>query len=105
MGRAGPAELHAAFLAAQIFCERGDELGFRALGEPGSGVVPVFSSADQLALARGPVPWFALSGSDLLELLPRGYDLLLDSGGSAPLRLRPAALVRRPADVEPGASP
>lgn len=94
-GTATPAELHAAFLAAEVFCEGGTTVGFRALGTPGAGVIPVFTSLDQLALARGPVRWFSTTGDDLLGLLPAGYDLLLDAAGPAPLRLRPAALTRR----------
>lgn len=94
-GIATPADLHAAFLAATVYCERGAQPGFRALGVPGEGLVPVYSSPEQLALARGTVDWFALTGSELLDLLPAGYDLLLDQGGPAPTRLRPAALVRR----------
>jgi hypothetical protein len=90
-----PARLHAAFLAATVYCERAERPGFRALGEPGSGVVPVFSSVEQLALARGTVAWFACTGADLLTELPVGYDLLLDMGGPQPVRLRPAALDRR----------
>jgi hypothetical protein len=57
--------------------------------------VPVFTSPEQLALARGTVPWFALPGWDLLDQLPDGYDVVLDMGGRAPVRLRPAALDRR----------
>jgi hypothetical protein len=88
-----------AFLTATVYCERGNEPGdgpgFRALGAVGHGLIPVYSSLEQLALARGTVPWFALTGAELLDLLPSGYDLLLDQGGSAPLRLQPAALTRR----------
>lgn len=94
-GAASPAELHEAFLAARVYCERGERPGFRALGAPGDGVVPVYSSPEQLALARGTVDWFAMTGADLLTELPDGYDLLLDMGGSAPLRLRTDALTRR----------
>jgi hypothetical protein len=100
-GSATPADLHAAFLAATVYCERGAAPGFRALGAPGAGVVAVYSSEEQVALARGTVPWFALTGNDLLDQVPDGYDLLLDPGGAAPVRLRPAALVRRVSvDVE-----
>ncbi len=94
-GAAAPAELHAALLGAAVYCERGATPGFRALGAPGDGVVPVFSSPEQLALARGAVPWFSLPGSELLDLLPEGYDLVLDMGGGTPLRLRSAAVERR----------
>jgi hypothetical protein len=94
-GAATAADLHAAFLAAIVYCERAGRPGFRALGGPDGGVVAVYSSPEQLALARGTVGWFALTGADLLEQLPAGYDLLLDPGGPAPTRLRPGALVRR----------
>lgn len=80
-----------------VYAERADTPGFRALGAPRAGVVPVFSSLDQLALARGAVPWFSVTGSELLDLVPPGYDLLLDMGGFTPLRLRTEALTRRPA--------
>lgn len=92
-------DLHAAFLAATVYCERGPQPGFLALGAPGRGVIPVFTSPLQLALARGAVGWFSLSGADLLDLLPAGYDLLLDLGCPTPLRLRPAA-IGRPAVFE-----
>lgn len=89
-------QLHTAFLTSVVYCERGDAPGFRALGSPRAGVVPVFSSPEQLALARGAVRWFSMTGAALLDLVPAGYDLLLDMGGPAPLRLRPDALTARP---------
>jgi hypothetical protein len=94
-GAATPADLHAALLAATVYCEQPPSPGFRAFGSAGAGVVPVFSSAQQLALARGAVPWFSLPGADLLGLLPPGYEVILDIGGGTPLRLRPAALEHR----------
>ena len=97
LGAATPEQLHATFLAATVYCERADTPGFRALGAPRAGVVPVFSSPEQLALARGTVPWFSVTGAELLGLAPPGYDLLLDMGGSTPLRLRTAALTARAA--------
>lgn len=97
LGDAGPHELHRAFLDSVVYCERAGGPGFRALGPAGAGVVPVFSSPEQLALARGTVEWFAVTGAQLLDLLPAGYDLLLDLAGPAPLRLRPSALTARTA--------
>src|SRR5215470_5974364 len=85
-------ELHEAFLDATVYCERGERPGFRALGAPGAGAVPVYSSLGQLALARGAVDWFALQGRDLLTELPEGYDVLLDMAGPRPLRLSHRAL-------------
>jgi hypothetical protein len=97
LGAATPQQLHAAFLSAVVYCERGETPGFRALGAARAGVIPVFSSPDQLALARGTVPWFSTTGADLLDLVPPGYDLVLDMAGSAPLRLRTDAMTARPA--------
>jgi hypothetical protein len=97
LGVADSRQLHEAFLVAAVFCERGADPGFRALGAPHAGVVPVFTSPDQLALARGTVPWFSLAGSDLLDQLPPGYDVVLDIAGPVPLRLRTSAMTTRPA--------
>jgi hypothetical protein len=97
LGAAPPSQLHEAFLGAVVYCERGAAPGFQALGSSRSGVVPVFSSPDQLALARGTVPWFAMTGADLLDQLPAGYDLVLDIAGPTPLRLRSGALTAGPA--------
>lgn len=106
LGAAAAETLHRCFLASVVYCERGDRPGFRALGPPRDGVVPVFSSPEQLALARGTVEWFAAPGADLLDQLPPGYDLVLDLAGPAPLRLRPAALTARPVvDVGPEPAP
>lgn len=91
LGVADLRPLHEAFLAATVFCERGADPGFRALGVPDAGIVPVFSSVEQLALARGTVGWFSLTGADLLAQLPAGYDLVLDIAGPYPLRLHPGA--------------
>lgn len=92
VGRASPEELHHAFLSANLFCEAGERPGFIALGAPGAGFIPVFTSEAELARARGPAGWLATSGADLLGMIPEGYDLILDMAGPAPLRLRPAAL-------------
>jgi hypothetical protein len=91
LGVADSSRLHEAFLAATVYCERGSDPGFRALGVPDAGVVPVFSSIEQLALALGTVGWFSMTGADLLAQLPSGYDFLLDIAGAHPLRLHPAA--------------
>ena len=93
-GAATAAELHRVLLSSTVYCERGERPGFEALGPPGEGAVCIFSSLEQLALARGTVDWFALTGADLLDLLPAGYDLLLDLGGAAPVRIATAALDR-----------
>lgn len=93
-GRAQPQELHEAFLVASVFCEAGEKPGFVAVGSPGSGLIPVFSSEHELLRALGHVAWFATTGADVLGLLPEGYDIVLDMAGDSPLRLRPSALER-----------
>lgn len=85
-------ELHDAFLSANVFCEAGHRPGLLAVGAPGDGFIPVFSSEAELQQARGPVGWFATTGADLLGLIPEGYDVALDMAGPAPLLLRRAAL-------------
>lgn len=104
-GSAGPGELFEAFLSATVFCERPERPGFVAVGEAGEGLVPVFSSLEELAryvAARGDhqeaaCRWFSTAGSDLLDLLPEGYDLVLDPASGRGLRLRAAAWRPRPA--------
>ena len=91
-GRASPEELHEAFVTATVWCEAGESPGFVAMGTAGSGLIPVFSSPEQLARARGAVAWFSTTGADVLSLVPEGYDVALDIAGDAPLRLRMAAL-------------
>lgn len=91
------AELHAVLLDATVYCQRADTPGFaaaRTQTDAVPGLVWVFSSPAQLALACGSTPWFSLAGRDLLESLPTGYDLLLDIAGPAPLLIRPSALDR-----------
>jgi hypothetical protein len=91
-GRATPQGLHDAFVSATVFCEAGDRPGFVAVGPPGDGFIPVFTSDRELARARGAVRWFSTTGADLLGLVPDGYDLILDIAGPTPLRLCPAAV-------------
>jgi type III secretion system (T3SS) SseB-like protein len=93
-GTASAVDLHAALLAATVFCERGPRPGFIAWGRPDSGLIAVFSSVAELALARGRVDYFSLTGADLLDLLPSGYDLVLDIAGENPLRLSMDAVGR-----------
>ena len=93
-GEADAHALHEAFVAATLWCEAGDRPGFQALGTPGAGMIPVFTSEIELARAHGAVSWFSTTGSDLLDLVPEGYDLVLDMAGETPLLLRPAALRR-----------
>ncbi|MFF4992767.1 SseB family protein [Streptosporangium saharense] len=75
-----------AFNSTRFYCQATERPGTLALGDPGSGVVPVFTSLDGLTAyltARGETEdarWFSTLGADLLTLLPAGYGLLVDPG-------------------------
>ncbi|MER7133670.1 SseB family protein [Streptosporangium saharense] len=75
-----------AFASTRFYCRAAERPGTLALGEPGAGVVPVFTSLDGLTAyvtARGEAQdarWFSTLGADLLTLLPSGYGLLIDPG-------------------------
>lgn len=86
--------VHDAFLQSRFWCEAGDRPGLQALGAPGAGVVPAFTSEAELVRARGAVRWFSTTGGDLLDLLPDRYELVVDIQSEAPLRLRSAAVQR-----------
>ncbi len=85
-GDGSPQELREAFVSARLYCQAAERPGTLALGEPGAGVVPVFTSLDGLTAyvtARGEsegARWFSTLGGDLLTLLPAGYGLLIDPG-------------------------
>ncbi|MYW03766.1 SseB family protein [Streptomyces sp. SID3343] len=76
-----------ALRAARLYCAQPESPGFGALGVPGDGMVPVFTSLEQLARFAGQGAWFSTLGSDLLDLLPPGYDLGLDLAGPQPYLL------------------
>jgi hypothetical protein len=94
-GQGSPQELLDAFLAADLLCEAPERPGVVPARTPdGRDVVCVHTSAAQLAAARGAVPWFSTTGLDLLGLLPRGHDLLLDPAAPHALLLRTSQLRR-----------
>ena len=97
VGSAGVEELHQAFLTATVFLQAGDRPGLMVVGVPPHGLVPVWTSEAELARSIGSSAWFSTTGADLLDLLPAGYDLVLDPDGDTALRLRPSALRREPA--------
>ena len=98
-GEADAQAVYEAFLGARFWCEAGDSPGVEALGSPGAGVVPVFTSEAELAQARGAVRWLSTTGADLLDLVPGDHQLVVDMNGQTPLCLRPGA-IRRGAVVE-----
>ena len=92
--------LHAAFCCAQVFCQANDRPGFVAVGEGAERFAPVFTSLVALARFAGQTPWFATTGQEVLDLLPDGYDIVLDAGAPYAIRLSGDATEQR--IVEPG---
>lgn len=94
-GDGGPQELREAFVSARLYCQAAERPGVLALGEPGAGLVPAFTSPDRLAAyvtARGETEaanCFSTLGADLLGLLPPGYGLIVDPGTEHTLILTP----------------
>ncbi len=87
------------FVESTVYCEAGERPGLVAMTTPTGPVIPVFTSETELARFRGAVRWFSTTGADLLDLVPPGYDLVLDPAGPHPTRLRPQA-TRRVARIE-----
>lgn len=87
--------LHAAFCTAQVFCQAGAHPGFLAVEEAGDLAVPVFTSLVELARFAGQTAWFSALGQDVLNLLPDGYDVVVDAGTPRAVRLRGDATTRR----------
>ncbi|MFI7447507.1 SseB family protein [Nonomuraea sp. NPDC049714] len=78
-----------AFQRARLYCEAMDKPGVVAVGPPGKGLVPAFTSPEALAhyvTAKGSdvesqePRYFSTLGADLLGLLPDGYAVLVDPG-------------------------
>jgi len=97
-GELDPHALHTAFCGAHVFCQAGDTPGFLAVEEDGDRVVPVFTSLVELARFAGQTAWFSTIGQELLDLLPDGYDIVVDPGSSHPLRLLGSATELRERD-------
>ncbi|GAA2506611.1 hypothetical protein GCM10010406_49040 [Streptomyces thermolineatus] len=77
------------FLRSTVYFQRPEEPGFLAVGEPGSGMIPVFSSLAELARFAGACAWASTIGEDLLGLAPAGFVFLLDPLGRHPHRFDP----------------
>jgi hypothetical protein len=108
-------ELTDRFLAARVYALRTEKPGFVAVGTPGAGYIPVFSSLDEVARYAVQFPerygegidWLSTTGEDLLTLVPNDYGLVLDVASDHAVRLdanaigdKPVLVVRRrpPAD-------
>lgn len=96
-GHLSPVAFQAAFEQAQLWVQRVGTDGapsVAAVGREGAGLVAVHTSAERLAAYAGECDWARASGSDLLELLPEGYGVVVDPGGPFTVVL-PAAAIRR----------
>lgn len=102
-GHLSPVAFQAAFERAQLWVQRVGTDGapsVAAVGPEGAGLVAVHTSAERLAAYAGECDWARASGSDLLELLPEGYGVVVDPGGPFTVVL-PAAAIRRGVVVAP----
>jgi len=91
-----------AFQQATVYCQKPEHPGFMAVGPPGAGVIPVFTSLEQLeryavtyGLAHhGGVEWFSTTGADVLDLMPDGYGIVVDPASEHSATLPAHALHR-----------
>lgn len=88
-----------AFAESVLFCRRGDDLTFAAIGEEGAGLIPMYSSELTLFRGEGACGWFTGTGKTLLPLVPLGYGVVLDFCNDSQVVLA-ALAIRRP-DVSP----
>jgi hypothetical protein len=99
-GAVTPEALTETFRKETVYCQAAEQPGFLAVGPPGAGLVPVFSSLDQLsryAVAyglRGGIDWLSTTGADVLDLLPNGYGIVVDPAGDHAVTLPAHALHR-----------
>jgi hypothetical protein len=97
-------ELSDRFVASRVYALRTERPGFVAVGTPGAGYIPVFSSLEEVAryavqfperYAEG-VDWLSTTGEDLLSLVPKGYGLVLDVASDHAVGLEANAIGRKP---------
>lgn len=81
-GAMGSEEFHDIFLAAKIYCPRGENPGFLALHNTQQPVIPLFTSLKELRRYAGKESrYFTVTGGEVLDLLPSGYGFALDMEG------------------------
>jgi type III secretion system (T3SS) SseB-like protein len=92
------------FLVTRVYALRTERPGFVAVGTPGSGYIPIFSTLAEVwrYTAQFPerysdgVDWLSSTGEDLLTLVPKGYGLVLDVASDHAVRLEATGIQRRP---------
>jgi hypothetical protein len=93
-------ELTETFQRETVFCQRSEQPGFLAVGPPGAGLVPVFTSLDELSRyavtygLHGGIDWLSTTGADVLDLLPDGYGIVVDPAAEHAVTLPAHALHR-----------
>ena len=103
-GRLSAKEFTDRFMVGRWYAMRAEDPGFLAVGPPGAGYVPIFSSLAELgdyAAAfpdrhGGGIDWLTTVGDDLLSLLPQGYGLVVDVAGSHAVYLKADAIEAKP---------
>jgi hypothetical protein len=80
-------EFIALFVRSTVYCRSRDTAGLVAWGEPGHGLIGVFSDLPELALACGAVPWLSTTGADLLAMWPPGYAMGIDVASKHAVRV------------------
>jgi SseB protein N-terminal domain len=103
-GDLGADELSDRFLASRVYALRTERPGFVAVGKPGSGYIPVFSSLDEVARYAVQFPerygdgidWLSTTGEDLLSFVPKGYGLVVDVASDHAVRLEATGIERKP---------
>jgi SseB protein N-terminal domain len=103
-GSLSAAEFTDRFRQSRVYALRRESPGFVAVGPPGAGYIPIFSSLTELArygatfpsrYAEG-VDWLSTTGEDLLTLLPEGYGLVVNVASEHAVRLDATAIDRQP---------
>jgi hypothetical protein len=80
-------EFVAVLLRATVYCRSREVPGLVAWGDPGDGMIGVFSDLAELALACGAVPWLSTTGADLMAIWPDGYAIGIDVASEHAVRL------------------
>ena len=88
-GRVTGVEFIAVLLRSTVYCRSRETPGLVAWGEPGRGMIGVFSDLAELALACGAVPWLSTTGADLLAMWPEGYAIGIDVASEHAVQLDP----------------
>lgn len=92
------------FIVSRWFALRSERPGFVAVGQPGAGYVPIFSSLGELSAYAATFPdryvdgvdWLSTTGDDLLPMIPSGYGLVVDVASDHAVYLRADAIERKP---------